>query len=719
MNRRSCAHAAATRHPGARFRRDIGRGVATVCARFDRRGLQVEFDPSASATGASPVRHWLPLLGGLAMAGAGAQEIAPFRFLGYDGYVNLRYFNDGVTTSQSGAGGDVRSRQSLRDLRQEFFVMTHSYVYHPNFLLLDIGGGPVLSNGAAAGDSGTTRASSTLYNLTGRATILRDKPVRGTLFYEHLNPTVNLAPGLAMTQENERYGFNASVLSPVTPVPIQVDGSHVHNTGRGADRIVDDRIDRLDVRATVGWGAAGSTQVNLQTLRQNSASGSSGLPIQQSSSSTESATIDSRLRLGAARNVEITNLLSLNTQRFSVLQGDLAERIDARMLLDARIRHTQALSSFASVNLSRAQQGDLSNRNESYAAGVSYRFSPDLVVSAGVRADETHTSQFNTAARGGDVSVVYQTALPVGTLQANYSARFETRDQRAVASQSSVVGEALTLVGTAPVTLGRPLIDATTIAVSNAARSQTYLAGVDFLVTTVGTTTRIQRLAAGNILDGQDVLVDYRFDAGGSFAYRQLDQTLGLNWRLNNWLGAYYRVYESNPQLTSGAPSAPLNQVRSQVVGARADVPMGFPAGAMVGGGVEYEHRAETIAPFERQSYDVYAQADDPFFGVGNLRATYRRVRQDYTVAAQNIDLTGMDIRYRTRSALGLDVTADATYESDIGGLVPRKRLAGSLKAQMRYRRASLSFDIGMSREVQGSAERNRALIQLVLRRDF
>ena len=162
--------------------------------------------------------------------------------------------------------------------------MTHSYAYHPNFVSLDIGGGPILQRQTFANDAGDSQSQGALYNFTGRATFLRDKPYRGSVFLDHLNPTVSVAPGQVLTQENTRYGFDFSLLAPVTPVPMHVDASRAHFQGRGADRLIDDQVDRMNFRANRVFGAYGSTQFQYQSTHQQSLSGSPGLPIQSSTS---------------------------------------------------------------------------------------------------------------------------------------------------------------------------------------------------------------------------------------------------------------------------------------------------------------------------------------------------------------------------------------------------------------------------------------------------
>jgi len=213
--------------------------------------------------------------------------------------------------------------------------------------------------------------------------------------------------------------------------------------------------------------------------------------------------------------------------------------------------------------------------------------------------------------------------------------------------------------------------------------------------------------------------VDYSYDVGGTYAYAQTDQTFNVNWGLSNYINVFFRYFDSAPQLISGAPSFPLNTVRSSLYGARADIPLRVPFEPMAGGSFEREDRRETVSPYRRDAEDLYIQAEEPLFGTGNFRLSTRRLRVDYANSIQDVNLIGYDFRYWSRHWFGLDVSLDGSYERDTGGPVLRRRVIGSAKAQWRYRKATLTLDLARTRETQGTFERGRTLVQLLGRRDF
>ncbi len=102
-------------------------------------------------------------------------EVSLFGLIGVEGYALGRYWRDGNASSTTVIGAapplTYNSTQTASNLSGEFFVMTHSYVYHPNLLLLDLGAGPVLFRQGYAVDGVDTTANSATYDLTARATL--------------------------------------------------------------------------------------------------------------------------------------------------------------------------------------------------------------------------------------------------------------------------------------------------------------------------------------------------------------------------------------------------------------------------------------------------------------------------------------------------------------------------------------------------------------------
>ena len=649
----------------------------------------------------------------------GTQEIAPFRLTGIDGYMVARYLSDDSRSSGQAGGAGSRAKQS--NMSEEIFLMTHSYIYHPSLLSLDLGGGPVIDKGSYNADGVATNSKRQLVNFSGRATVLRDKPYTGALFYDRRNQTQSMGPAQVMLTENTRYGLNFSLLRPVTPIPLQVDLTRSENQGRGAEQVIQDRIDQLRLRMDANVGKLGSSTFQYLGARQDSVSGSSGLPIQASSSSNDNVNLDTRLKFGARNEYDLDNAVALNTNKYTAGQGALAELKDFRFGLDLRGRHSDALQTYGRYNLNTGKQGEQAMTLNSASAGVSYRLNPELSGTLAARGDNNRSSQVGSTAYGIDGSAQYRRTLPLGEATAGYSFAYSQREQQATAQQARVIGEHVTLAGTTLARLGKEQIIAGTVVVSNLTRTQTFVEGRDYVLSQIGLRLRIQRLIGGNILDGQEVLTDYAYATGGNYAASQLDNTVNLSWALKSYLNVFLRYMDSAPHLDSGAPTSPLNPGRSILYGSRAELPLSLLwQEFLIGGRAEHENRHEVISPYERASLEAYAQTDLPLVRSGNIRIGARQMQVDYDYnPLQGVKLAAYDLRLWARVGYGIDLSAEASRERDTGAPVARERSSASVKAQWRKRKLLVTFDLTRVRDAQGGAERTRTYGQIVLRRNF
>lgn len=337
----------------------------------------------------------------------------------------------------------------------------------------------------------------------------------------------------------------------------------------------------------------------------------------------------------------------------------------------------------------------------------------------GLHGEDSETPQFQSRTTGADGSLKGEIELPLGSLQASYGSRFDRRAQVADSPLTRVIGESMSLSGTSYLSLAHPHANAASLVVSNANRSQVFVAGIDYQVLVVGTETRLQRLIGGRILEGETVLVDYDYDVGGTYAYRQLDQSVSLGWSLSRYVALYWRRMRAAPRLLSGEPSFPLNEIDDRTWGLHLELPFNVGVPMSVGFNAEREHRQETLSPYRRGACDAWWQTDESLFGLGFLRAAVRRSRIDYANLLQNSDLRGSELRYWARHRLGMDFTMTLGRERDDAGLLPRQRKDGALGVSWQERRFSLAANWVRTWESQGGIERRRMMLQVLLRRDF
>jgi hypothetical protein len=652
-----------------------------------------------------------------------ATEIASFRLTGIEGHALLRYTSDTSSSVAPASAAATRARQS--NLSEEIYLMTHSYIYHPSLLMLDLGLGPVIdksrydNEGEAGGAGGSGRRQ--LLNLNARATILRDKPYTGALFFDRGSQTQSVGPAQQMATQNTSLGATFSLRRAVTPVPLQIDLIRSKNQGSGADQVLDDRVDQLRLKLDSALGKLGSTAFRLVHTRQESASGSAGLPIQPNSSGSDRANLDTQLRFGADKEYELSNAVSLNRSSYTMGEGSFANLKDFSFGLDLRAHHSEDLQSQLHYNLHANKQDDQSMLQNSVNAALNYSFNPDLSGNLAVRADSSRGSQFNSTAFGIDGSVQYRQTLPWGMATTSYNASYSKHAQQEAALQSRMLGEHVTLAGSGFVALGKPQIVASTVQVSNLTRTQTFVEGSDYLLSQIGLELRIQRLIGGSIVDSQEVLLDYDYASGGSYASSQFDNGLSLSWAYKSYLNLSLRYQTSSPRLDSGESTSPLNPAKSLFYGARSDFPLSLGEQQFqLSASVEREIRREAILPYKRSSVEFLAETDLPWVNAGSLRLGQRQLRVEYAdELLHGVNLASLDLRLWARVAKGVGVSAEASRYRDAGTPELRQGSLASIKAQWRQRKLSWTFDLNHSYEVQGVAERTRTFAQMLLRRDY
>jgi len=643
-----------------------------------------------------------------------AEELAPFRLTGIDGYAAISYLSDTVRQGDGGA----TSRLSIATLQEEVFLNTHSYFYHPNFLKMDLGGGPLFVQNRYEVDGVVNREASALYNLVGRLSFLEQKPYPFAVYYEHLNPTVSTSLSESYTQTNTKTGATFSLREPLSPVLVDSEAFRQRSEGRSTTYVVDDDNEQASVRLSSNFGPDGYGQLFYQVNRLQSASGSPALPIVPSQVESRTAGFDGRFLFGAKREVTYTQLIGMNSLSF-LREDFLLEREDFRFSPDLRWQHSDSLNSFYHYSLYKSKEttvaaATVEATNQTARAGLAHRDADRLSVTADVHGRDDRITGLELRSYGTGVQGNYTRPWENAVLRLSAGMIYDQNDREATAALVNVIGEGITLVDGIPVTLAQEFIDTTTIRVFNLARTQEYTLA-DYRIIVIGTRTQIQRLATGSILDGQQVLVDYAFQTGGTAGYSYLNQSYLTSLTLYRHYTVYARYYDSHYRLTSGAPTLPLNSSRNTLYGLRIDQPL--LSGATAGVEVMFERQEEEISPYRRQSYDAYLQL--PVWARISPRLSARRLFVEYANSSEDVDLVGWAVQLRSNPWFYTSLTAEATYEEDTGGSLRRVIVRDSLGIEWRFRQLSLRGEGQYTREELGTFERDRTLIRLTARREF
>ena len=639
--------------------------------------------------------------------------VSPFRLTGIDGHVELRYDKDQEVNGTAGSS----STQTRTSSEEEIYLMTHSYIYHPNFLKMDLGIGPLFSQYALDTNAGNASDNTTEYNLNARLRFLDEKPYPLQLYYDRDHPTVALTVTDRYQQKSERYGGDFQLKEPVLPFNLSLGASHNQTEGQGFALRIKDEIDQATLRAQTSLSHDGYAQFIYNTTDACSETGFLTQPIVSTTTQTDSYTFDSRAYFGGSNQLQLSNYL-IHTE-----QGGVRPLDEWRYTPELRWTHSEDLESYYRLNYAASNQVTVSSHDIGGAGGFRYKKSNDINITGELHTDKSHTTGLDLNNYGVSGSVTYKKEYSFGVLNLSAGLNADYFD-RVATTIVPVRDLLLNLTGTSPQFLPNDNIDRSTIRVFRvfAGGSQTELlvgvdtscnGTIDILVTSINAKTTIEN--CNGAIDGNiQISVNYDYDPGGTVTYTNFIQSYeaSLQWYQNYNL--YVRYRDSSASIKSGVPTLALGESQNSQVGARMDYPLY--KSLRLGGELVYETENGTLYSYTRDSAELHTQV-----GVlnGLLYFSTQHVNIDYANTTQDINLIRNALQFRVRPWNRVSLTAEISNEEETSGSTVRQTRIELLNAGWQLRKLKMHAEARHVTDTFGTSERELVLIKLTVRRDF
>ncbi|MFQ5643545.1 MAG: hypothetical protein ACE5FQ_07580, partial [Thiogranum sp.] len=544
------------------------------------------------------------------LCGAQYADIQAFKLVDVEGELSGRYNLDDYEQTSTGGSKTYQTRPTFEE---EIFVLTHSYAYHPSFLNMDLGGGLLFVQQDFDSDQGKSNTRESLYNLTAHLNFLEEKAYPFKLFYDRSNPSVTTSLAGRFLTKNTRYGMNAALLEPLSPVTVNMEAFRFESNGSGFGTSIDQTTDQASVRATKSYGGGNTIQVSTLWSEADSRSGNPGLPIQQTTTTTKATNASAINYFGADNKLWLTQLFTYSNQTLDPQQEPSTELDDLRYSYDLRWTHSDKMRSFYQYRLQKSDRSEADTTNHNATIGASYEQQQGWHGDVDIHGEQEKqdTTNFDRKVYGTRGTIGYDRKIQQGSMQLGASMGFDQTDQSSGGSGIiQIFDENVTLIGTAPVALQNDFVITGSIVVTNLASTQTFIQGLDYDVRVIGSTTEIQRLIGGNIFDGQTVLVDYEYRSGGNVKFNSLVQSYTGNFNVFRFYDFFARYRRLDQSVGSGQSTTPLNDIENMLVGARVDYPL--LSGWLVGGEVNYEDQDEDISPFVPKLFKAHVEIPLP-----------------------------------------------------------------------------------------------------------
>lgn len=637
-----------------------------------------------------------------------AADLDYFRLTGLGGSLELGYSVEDLEVKRlDGTTKTQRRPVSEQKLRLD----TEGYVFHPNLLEMALGVGVRFRDEEYETDSGSTQSKETLYSFNGEFDILKEKPYPLHLYYNQYNPTVSTGLGDKVTTENKNYGLLLALKEPFMPFPIWMRADHAESKGEGGGTSVDSEYDFQELRMSTGNMENISAQVSIDHSRKQSGSGSLNLPLQSTLNEKTGFNYHSTISFGDNKRNTFVNLLTYDIDEFKDISKTKSGRFYASLELD----HEGDLESFYRYNIENTTDtsSDIESTYETLSFGVLGDLTENLTFSGDLNASDEQNQGFDRNSYGAQSVVRYKMELSEqAAFTTSYSFNYTRNKQVSELLQTTRTGETHLLENLQPVVLANEFVVPGSIVVYNQDRTQTYVEGMDYILTVVGGETRLERLLSGNIADGETVLIDYAYETGGTFDVGLLNQSLTAGLALLKTYNFRVGYFKQEETLEDGRPLRPL--YTRERTSASAEARHRINPTMAFGWHLELEKQTGNLKPFERREADINYTTALPFLSsFASFQSRYEYI--DNKLSEEDVDLTRHSLRLFARTGIRSRASLNYSVEKDTGGTIPREVRRGGLKYDWKWRLLSFSLEGKYSLEEQGDASRKDSSVYLTL----
>ena len=643
----------------------------------------------------------------ITLTDARSEETVPFRVTSIDGELKLRMTLDDYTGSLS-SGGTFRKGSSFE---QVFDINVDSYVYHPNLLRLNFGGGPVFNQYKFNSNLDDLSGRDQTFNFHVAANILEKKPYPLSLYFNHVYGNGSATTQDRMLLESTMYGVNFSLLRPLLPVTINFNLGSAQTKGSNDQRVTDSDRDVATVTMSGDIGESGNGFIGLYRVQSKYQSGARALPVVTRNKKTDTLNIRTEHWFFETKEAHLSNF-------FSYIKENNQFAIDKFSFnTDLNWEHSDSRRAYYRYAYRDNSLGSTDTSSHSLSAGLnSYFLERSLQVRAG-GASGLHSSSDGFQQNNYNANLSLNYLQDLGSLRINYNAGWimDYTDREVSTPDVTVLAESQVLNNTTPVDLANQNVISGTVVVTNQIDTQTYVENIDYVLTVVGNITHIQRIPTGNISNGENVSINYSFDSGGTVAYSGIRQTYGVNISKGNYFSVYGNYQQRDWSLESGNPTTPFHASKNMKLGFSLDVPF---ANNWLWGGRGDIMYAEEVYSTQTYSAGIYVRL--PVRHNANLRlfSDWRNTESDEV--EEDTDMIRYGLRFTSRPWFQTTFMADVITENETGREAG-KRSYTSVTTRLNWavRQLRLTANANYDVDTLGLSERERTRFSLLVSRRF
>lgn len=470
---------------------------------------------------------------------------------------------------------------------------TKSYIWHPNFLQIDVGGEFYPESNQddylVTPDRAEVR---TLKGVNIGTTLFSNKPVTLSSWASWNDSYSNRENLTNIRSKTSRWGSSLYLRTKLMPLNISYNNTKWDQEETETGRTYNTEQSNFEV----------STQKAFSERDHNELSYSHNQYFRQDASLFKIENITDNIRLKNSLFLDkekrytfrsmIYNYNRQGSQNFHIF--NVTENLTLQLPQNLRFN--------GSYNLYNQQQELQNSHQNKLSANLSHKLFSSLDTRLFYEYSGIKHSLYQETRNRAGFNINYNKRIPTGrlTLSYNYSQLRNNMDSDPV--DLLIFNERYMLADGEITMLERPHIDIHTIVVKDITGTIIYQLDFDYILIENSDYIEIQRMPGGQIANQSTVYIDYVAIQTGSYKYNAVSNNIAVNITLfNRLLELYYRGQYMDYRNVEKSELLVLNYIKHNTFGARINI-------WFTELGAEYEYHNSTITPYKLMRYYVNVQ---------------------------------------------------------------------------------------------------------------
>jgi len=503
--------------------------------------------------------------------------------------------------------------------------------------------------------------------------------------------------------DDQRYGLRTGY--SLGPFPFSITAMHHEENETELSRPTRSSEDTINFNThNTRRAGAGSTDLNYSCnsfMRQDD-----GFSTQHGFQ--QNLSVFNAERLGLKDWIRLHSMLNYNS-----LENTAQPNENILLQQNLNLKHTPRFSTSYDYSFSSTTAGDSDSDNHQARVGLAHQLYDNFTSSLDLHGNQatSHSpgSSQDTLRYGVSIGEQYYRHLGTwGRLTLGYNGTVDHEDREASGAIFHITNESHTLTDSIITYLNQPLVDSSTVVVTDPTQTIIYVLGFDYDLLPHGALLEIRRRIGGTIPNGGAVLVSY--DVNNQPSAHFLAIANGANVRLdlwNNLLGIYARW---NTLQYSGADQLVLHNIDDKVFGLDT-------TWRWLRAGAEYEISDSNLSPMNRAR--LYQSAQFTTADGTTLGLDFEQAWTEFRDSHINQTTYSMIGRFQQRITRNLSWYADAGLRLENGATFEREAATARTGLNWKVGKLSVKLDYDYNRETHLGDLRQRHYLFLRVRRNF